>query len=481
MGFLSPEYGFFLLGLTCLYWLIPHLQTRLLVLLTASLGFYAQIQMQFVWLMLGSTAVNFGLGLAIKNSRQRFKALLLGFGICLNLAILIGFKYVPFFASILGSTTGWQPAQELTSWASSNFVAPIFISFFTFETIAYLVDVYKGEARSQSFLDFAVYKTLFAKLLAGPIVRYQEFAPQLAFRPRPLPEHIAEGLWLIGCGAFKKAVLADNLGTLVDLNFSNIDRAGSADLWLALCAFALQIYFDFSGYVDMGRGSALLLGFNLPRNFDFPYFTNSISTFWRRWHITLGDWLRDYLYIPLGGSRQGNVRTCINLLIVMFLAGIWHGANWGFIIWGALHGLLLVGHRITTIACARFRRLAALWHSWAGQIVAIAITQFFVIVSWLPFRLPNFLDAQTAFLRLWGKVADPQFAQKIYLESLGVSASQIALLLVGIVIAMLVAYRCDRVRWHLHWQVKLFLVPLSLYLAAMFSPQKTLPFIYFDF
>jgi alginate O-acetyltransferase complex protein AlgI len=481
MGFLSPEYGFFLLGLTCLYWLIPHLQTRLLVLLTASLCFYAQIQMQFLWLMVGSTIVNFGLGLAIANIGQRFKAWLLGFGICLNLAILLGFKYVPFFASILGDATGRQSAREFTTWASSNFVAPIFISFFTFETIAYLVDVYKGEATSRNFLDFAAYKTLFAKLLAGPIVRYRDFAPQLAFRPHPLPERLAEGLWLIGCGAVKKAVLADNLGTLVDLSFSNIARAGSADLWLALCAFALQIYFDFSGYIDMGRGSALLLGFELPRNFDFPYFTNSISVFWRRWHITLGDWLRDYLYIPLGGSRQGAVRTCTNLLIVMLVAGIWHGANWGFIIWGVLHGLLLVGHRLTTIACTRFRRWATLWQSWLGQIMAISITQFFVLVSWLPFRLPNLLDTQTAFLRLWGKAADPQFAQKIYIESLGITANQIGLLLIGIVIVMFVAYRCDRDRWHLHWQVKLFLVPLSLYLAAMFSPQRTLPFIYFDF
>jgi alginate O-acetyltransferase complex protein AlgI len=481
MGFLSPEYGFFLLGLTCIYWLIPHLQTRLLVLLTASLWFYAQMQLQFVWLLICSTAVNFGLGLMLKRCGQSFKPWLLAVGICLNVALLLGFKYVPFFANTLSSATGWQSVQEFSTWASRNIVAPISISFFSFEMIAYQIDIYRGEEPSRNFLNFAVYKTLFTKLLAGPIVRYHEFLPQLASRPHPLSEHIAEGLWLIGCGAAKKAILADNLGTLVELSFSNIDRAGSTDLWLALCAFALQIYFDFSGYVDMGRGSALLLGFNLPRNFDFPYFANSISSFWRRWHITLGDWLRDYLYIPLGGSRQGAIRTCINLLIVMLVAGIWHGANWGFIIWGAWHGVLLMGHRITSIACTRFKGLAALWQSLPGQIIAIAMTQFLVLVSWLPFRLPNLLDTQAAFLRLWGKAADPQFAQKVYLESLGLTPNQIVLLLVSIVIAMFVTYRCNRDRWHLHWQVKLLLVPVSLYLVAMFSPQRALPFIYFDF
>lgn len=481
MGFLSPEYSLFLVGLAVFYWLIPHLQTRLLVLLAASLCFYALIQAQFVWLLVLSTAINFGLGRAIARSEHRLKGWLLGGGICLNLALLLGFKYVPFFANILSNTTGLPTVQDFATWASQNIVAPISISFFSFEMIAYQIDIYKGSAPAESFLNFAVYKTFFAKLLAGPIVRYQEFAPQLTSRSQPLVENLVEGLWLIACGAAKKAILADNLGQLVELSFLNIDRAGSVDLWLALCAFALQIYLDFSGYVDMGRGSALLLGFNLPRNFDFPYFASSISDFWRRWHMTLGSWLRDYLYIPLGGSQRGLVRNCANLAIVMVVAGIWHGANWGFVIWGVWHGLLLVGHRLVALLASRFAAFGELWQTLPGQIVAIAITQLLVLIGWIPFRLPNLLDAQIGFQHLWGKAGDPQFAYKIYVESLGLTASQIAILLIAIAIGMFVAYRCDRSRWHLHWPIKLFLVPISLYLVALFSPQRALPFIYFDF
>lgn len=480
MGFLSPEYSLFLVGLTFLYWFIPHLQTRLLVLLTASLCFYALIQVQFVWLLIFSTVINFGLGLAIARS-DRLRGWLLGAGICLNLSLLLGFKYVPFLANILSSTTDWTTAQDFATWASHNIVAPISISFFSFEMIAYQIDIYRGVTPARNFLNFAVYKTFFAKLLAGPIVRYQEFAPQLTLRSQPLLENLVEGVWLIACGAAKKAILADNLGQLVELSFVNIDRAGSTDLWLALCAFALQIYFDFSGYVDMGRGSALLLGFNLPRNFDFPYFASSISDFWRRWHMTLGSWLRDYLYIPLGGSRRGLARNCANLFIVMVVAGIWHGANWGFVIWGIWHGLLLVGHRLAALCASRFASFAAIWQSLPGQIGAIAITQILVLIGWIPFRLPNLLDTQIGFEHLWGKVADPQFAYKIYVESLGLTANQIAILLIAIAIGMFVAYRCDRSRWHLHWPIKLFLVPLSLYLVVLFSPQRALPFIYFDF
>ncbi|NKB17033.1 MAG: MBOAT family protein [Pseudanabaena sp. CRU_2_10] len=481
MGFLSPEYSLFLVGLAFLYWFVPHLQTSPVSVANGEFMFYALIQVQFVWLLIFSTAINFGLGLAIARSSDRLRGWLLGAGICLNLSLLLGFKYVPFLANILSSTTGWLTAQDFAAWASHNIVAPISISFFSFEMIAYQIDIYRGEAPARNFLSFAVYKTFFAKLLAGPIVRYQEFAPQLTSRSQPLLENLVEGVWLIACGAAKKAILADNLGQLVELSFANIDRAGSTDLWLALCAFALQIYFDFSGYVDMGRGSALLLGFNLPRNFDFPYFASSISDFWRRWHMTLGSWLRDYLYIPLGGSRQGITRNCINLLIVMLVAGIWHGANWGFVIWGIWHGVLLVGHRLSALLTSRFAALTTLWKTLPGQIMAIAITQVLVSIGWLPFRLPNLLDTQFGFQHLWGKASDPQFAYKIYVEALGLTASQIAILLIAIAIGMFVAYCCDRSRWHLQWPIKLFLVPLSLYLVALFSPQRALPFIYFDF
>lgn len=481
MDFLSLQYAAFLLTLAIIYWLIPQLQARLLVLLFASLLFYSLLQLQFVALLIASTGINFWLGLQLKKSSKQFKPWLLGVGVGLNLSLLLFFKYMPFASSTIANLTGWQAGNDIATWATQNIIAPISISFFSFEMISYQVDIFRGAPPAKEFLNFAVYKTFFPKLLSGPIVRYQEFVPQLVSRSHPKAEDMMDGLWLIACGAFKKGVIADNLGQLVDLSLGNVERAGSGDLWLALCGFALQIYFDFSGYIDVAKGSALILGFKLPENFDFPYFAASISEFWRRWHMTLGDWLRDYVYIPLGGSRRGLVMTCLNLVFVMLIAGIWHGANWGFVIWGVWHGLLLAGHRVFMSINVRFDALLAFWKTLAGQILAIAITQAVVLVSWIPFRLPKLADMQLMLQRLFGKAADPQFGLKIYVESLGLTSGQIALLMGGLVVAMLVVYLCDRAKWRLSFPVKLMLVPLCLYLVAILGPQRTLPFIYFDF
>ncbi len=481
MGFLSLEYAVFLGCLTLVFWLIPHLQARLLLLLTASLFFYSSIQVQYVWLLLASTGVNYALGWQIRRRKAPYRLLLLIIGIVLNLLLLLGFKYVPFLAGVASNLGGWEEGNTLAVWAAESIVAPISVSFFAFEMISYLVDIYRGAPPARDFLNFAVYKTFFAKLLSGPIVRYQEFCGQLQSHAKPLPAHWVNGLWLIACGALKKGIVADNLARFVDLTFNNVERAGSADLWLALVGYGLQIYFDFSGYIDVARGSALLLGFKLPQNFDFPYFAASISDFWRRWHITLGHWLRDYLYIPLGGSRQGLLITCGNLCTVMLVAGIWHGANWGFIIWGMWHGLALVGHRLVMVAGKALPALAAFWPTLPGIVVATLVTQFVVLVSWIPFRLPHLLDTQMFLQRMWGSAADPQFGLKVYVETLGLAPGQIALLMALLLVATFAAYRCDRARWQLTWQAKLFLAPICLYLVGLFGAQGTVPFIYFDF
>ncbi|CAN1213563.1 MBOAT family O-acyltransferase [Tumidithrix helvetica PCC 7403] len=481
MDFLSLEYGSFLISIAIIYWLIPHLQTRLLVLLTASLLFYSLIQVQYVWLLIVMTGVNFWLGAKIKTSNYQLKRWLLFVGVSFNVLLLVGFKYIPFLLSIVASLTGLSASNAIAEWVKTSIVAPITLSFFVFEMIAYLVDIFRGGAPAKDFLSFVTYKTFFAKILSGPIVRFHEFAPQLASRPSPKLEDMVDGVWLITSGAIKKGIVADNMARYVDLCFRNMERAGSVDLWLALFGFGLQIYFDFSGYIDMARGSALLLGFKLPQNFDFPYFAGSISDFWRRWHITLGDWMRNYVYIPLGGSRKGLFLTCVNLMIIMLIVGIWHGANWGFIIWGAWHGMALALHRIVMVVGAKFERLMDAWKLLPMQIVAIALTQLIVLIGWIPFRLPNFADTNLFLQRMWGRAADPQFGVKIYVESLGMTAGQIALLMMGIVGVMFLLYRCDRARLQFTWQVKLFLVPISLYLVGLLGPEKNLPFIYFDF
>jgi alginate O-acetyltransferase complex protein AlgI len=235
-----------------------------------------------------------------------------------------------------------------------------------------------------------------------------------------------EGLWLIGIGAVKKVLIADHIGTLVNLSLDNLERAGSWDLWLAIFAYGLQLYLDFSGYVDVARGSALLMGINLPQNFNFPYMTTSIADFWRRWHITLGDWLRNYLYFPLGGSRQGLTRTAINLMIVMLIAGVWHGNTWGFVIWGGIHGSRPC--RPSPQSCDRPKagnRYSNFGGKPWGVVTAWATTQFLVFFSWLFFRLPEPRQYSLALQKLWGVNSDAQFAQKVYIESLGLTAPQL--------------------------------------------------------
>jgi alginate O-acetyltransferase complex protein AlgI len=515
MTFISITYSLFLLGVLVVYWLgrgsggvaSLTLSWRLWALLIASLIFYSTLprQIQYIPLLLVMTLINFYLGKAIGANTapgphatnqhlsnedwlfadsiwHRRRLRLLWLGIFLNVLCLLGFKYLPFVLSNLAVPLALPMAQESADWISTHLIAPLGLSFFTFECIAYLVDVYRGAPATQHLLQFSAYKLFFPKLISGPITRYHQFAGELKTLQFPSSDRLTEGLWLIACGAVKKALLADRLGILVDLCFGNLERAGSGDLWLAVVAYGLQLYLDFSGYVDIARGSAILLGFNLPENFDFPYFSTSIADFWRRWHITLGDWIRNYLYFPLGGSRQGLGRTCFNLLIVMLITGIWHGAAWGFVVWGGLHGLALVVHRLNQAICDRLEGAKRWWQSLLGVFVAWLLTQSMVFTSWIFFRLPSLKEASLAIQNLWGHSADVQFAQKVYVEVLGLGRFQIALLLAALVALMSLVYSIQRgLKLQLNWPLKLLLVPLCLFAVWVLAPEGGLPYIYFDF
>ncbi len=505
MTFISIIYGLFLLGVLGIYWLMPRLSWRLWVVLIASLLFYASLQIQYIPLLLIITLINFYLGKAIGANtapgshatnqhlsnedwlmaqgvwnRRRLK--LLWLGIFLNVLGLLSFKYFPFVLNNLAVFLNLRIARESASWISTHLIAPLGLSFFSFECIAYLIDVYRGAPATQQLLQFSAYKLFFPKLISGPITRYHQFAIWLKTLQFPSSDRFTEGLWLIACGAVKKALLADRIGIFVDLCFGNLERAGSGDLWLAVVGYGLQLYLDFSGYVDIARGSAILLGFNLPENFDFPYFSTSIADFWRRWHITLGDWIRNYLYFPLGGSRKGLGRTCLNLLIVMLIAGLWHGAAWGFIVWGGLHGLALVAHRLTQAISERLDWVKNWWKSFLGVFVAWVLTQSMVFISWIFFRLPNLKEASLAIQKLWGYPSDIQFAQKVYIEAIGLGRFQIALLLAALIASMGIAYSIQRgLKLQLNWPLKLLLVPLCLFTVWVLAPQGGLPYIYFDF
>lgn len=490
MTFISVTYGLFLLILLGLYWVIPRKSWRLFILLITSLVFYSTLQVQYIPLLLLWTVFNFGLALTIVEPQEweiphiswsRRRAFLLTLGITINILILVGFKYLPFIFNNLGTIGNIPIIINTGNWIDQYVIAPLGLSFFCFELIAYLVDVYRGAPAATSLLEFAAYKLFFAKLISGPITRYHHLNNQFKTLKFPIPEQIADGLWLLARGAIKKGLLADNIGILVDLSFSNLQRAGSGDLWLAIFAYGLQLYLDFSGYVDLARGTALLLGLTLPINFDAPYFSTSIGDFWRRWHITLGDWLRNYLYFPLGGSRAGLFRTCLNLILVMLIAGIWHGAAWGFIIWGGLHGLALVVNRLTE-ALSKQLSISWIWNSLPGILIAWLMTQLMVFTTWIFFRLPNLQDSGLVINRLWGHTADVQFAHKVYVEALGLERHHLVILLSSVFGLMAITTLFNRgLKLELNWLVKLALVPLSFFTVWLLAPEGGLPYIYFDF
>ncbi|MBS0015143.1 MAG: MBOAT family protein [Arthrospira sp. SH-MAG29] len=491
MTFISTDYAIFLFCVFLIYWLIPWRKGRLIILLAASLIFYASLQIQYIPLLLLCIFFNFGLALSIgepledwqiaNSSFNRRRLILLWIGIIINLLLLLGFKYIPFLLNIIGGTFNNNQIQDAAVWVSSYIVPPLGLSFFCFEIIAYLIDVYRGAPPTNSLLEFTSYKFLFPKFIAGPITRYHHLKNQFQTLQFPTPEKITDGLWLLAMGAVKKGIFADRIGIFVDLSFENLQRAGSGDLWLATVAYGLQLYLDFTGYVDLARGTALLLGLNLPENFDAPYFTTSIADFWRRWHITLGDWLRNYLYFPLGGSRVGLTRTCLNLLIVMLIAGIWHGAAWGFILWGVLHGVALVIHRLTDTLSKKLS-IQWIWLTFPGIIISWFITQLMVFWTWIFFRLPDLKDSFWVVQNLWGTRADIQFAHLVYVEALGVERIDLVRILIGVIIAMAIATAFRRgFKVQLNWPIKLILIPLCFFAVLLLAPEGGLPYIYFDF
>lgn len=489
----SLVYALFLISVVGVFWTLESLQARIWLLVVASLIFYASLQVQYLLLMVALLLATFFIGSAIAtpldwripNPRWQFaergwnhrRTTLLWLGIGINVALLLGFKYLDGLLRWMGLEMGTPDDGTL-----ARIIMPLGLSFFCFECIAYLVDVYRGSPAALNFSDFAAYKLYFPKLISGPITRFHPFIDQVEQHKPPGLNTAVEGLWLIAYGAMKKLLIADHIAILVNLSFDNLERASSADIWLATFAYGLQLYLDFSAYVNIARGSALLMGITLPQNFDAPYFTTSLADFWRRWHMTLGDWLRNYLYFPLGGSRQGLARTCLNLMVVMLIAGIWHGNNWGFLIWGALHGAGLVVHRLTQVVGKTVPALKAFWTTVPGIGLGWLLTQGLVFFSWLFFRLPEPDRFTLALQRLWGVPTDAQFVQKVYIESLGFSFGQLLMMLGGVLGLMGLTYLVRRgFKLELSWPVKLLLVPVFSVLAWLLAPAETLPYIYFDF
>ncbi len=372
MVFSSEVFLFvFLPAVLAAYLLVPSSWGKNLVLVVASLLFYAWGEARFVALILGSALVNYGFGLGLSrlpDTLARRRRALLALAIAVDLAALVFFKYSNFLADNWNFALGNQIGRSVTL---SQVYLPLGISFFSFHAISYVVDVYRRtSAARKNPLEVVLYFVFFPQLIAGPIIRYKDIAAQLS-RHRATVDDFAEGVRRFVVGLAKKVLIANVLGGAVDRIFAT-PPAGIPQwmAWFGIAAYTLQIYFDFSGYSDMAIGLARMFGFRLLENFDFPYVSGSIQEFWRRWHISLSRWFRDYLYIPLGGNRVSPWRVYANLIVVFFLCGLWHGAKWTFVVWGMLHGLFLVLERVGWL-----RRLTAapvLRHVYVLAVVGFA-------------------------------------------------------------------------------------------------------------
>ncbi len=423
MYFNSTVYGLFLIAVFAVSWLLVARRrpARFLVLLVASWFFYAcwtedgeWVGLKYLVLILGSSGLDWFVGNALHRlDRDDPETLgrrrrLLFCSLAGNLGVLGLFKYYDFFANNVSQLTGLD--VPLLKWA-----LPVGISFYTFQTLSYTIDIYRGKlAPAKNLGEFALFVAFFPQLVAGPIVRASDFLPQLENRPRLDREALHSGLFRIMEGLFKKVVIADVIGVgLVDGVFANGSQTAGLGVLLGIWGYALQIYGDFAGYSDIAIGSARLLGFRIPENFHAPYKSTSIQDFWRRWHISLSSWLRDYLYIPLGGNRKGPARTYINLAIVMLLGGLWHGAAWTFVVWGAIHGGILGVNRWWQ------RRGFGTLPGKLGQVVAIVLTFHLVCLAWVFFRSRTFGEAGDVLDRLCtsgdqGWFAVPDLGYKVW-------------------------------------------------------------------
>ncbi|HKI30521.1 MAG TPA: MBOAT family protein [Gemmataceae bacterium] len=396
--FFSREFLIFFGVVFVVYWLTPWRRLRVWVLLTASFVFYASWDWRLAILITGTTAADYFIarGMDAWIDPRRRKLLLVG-SLVMNLGLLCYFKYANFFLNSLGE--GLNAAGTAVSLPVLRVILPIGISFYTFEAINYTVDVYRRRVPAErNFGHFMLFILFFPHLIAGPIVRARDFLPQVARRKRWDWARMQLGVSQFLVGLLKKLAIADRMALYARPVFEDPEGYGSRAVWLATLAFALQIYADFSGYTDMALGSANLLGFKLAPNFNMPYLATNFSDFWRRWHISLSSWLRDYLFIPLGGSRGSGWKICRNLMITMTLGGLWHGLSWVYVLWGVLHGGFLVMHRSFRSFCEARPRLDWVLRTPPGTALRRTVTFLGVCVGWVLFAAAG-VEAEATLAR----------------------------------------------------------------------------------
>jgi alginate O-acetyltransferase complex protein AlgI len=468
MLFDTPIFFVFLVAVVAAYWTLGRKQQNYFLLL-ASYLFYGWWDWRFLFLMAGSTLVDFVIARRIGTSNDpKLRKSLLITSLLLNFGFLAYFKYLNFFLDSFSRLVSLSGTHSLPLTVIRVILPPA-ISFYTFQEIAYIVDVYKGKiAPADSLLDYALFISLFPHLIAGPIQRPSHLLPQVQ-KPRFFnSEKFFAGVMLIISGLFRKCVIADNCAVIANAAFSGKMGGGWPVTLIGTWAFAFQIYGDFSGYSDIARGCAQLLGFHFMVNFKQPYLATSLQDFWRRWHISLSTWLRDYLYIPLGGNRKGERRTYCNLLATMLLGGLWHGANWTFVIWGGLHGGALALERVWgNRSTWRAKGSLGIWFQ------RTLVFQF-VCFSWIFFRAESFSKAIEFIAGLWHRSSCPDaLAAFLYLAFFAA--------LMMAVDVVLEHTGQEHIAQHFSPAMQTAMAVLGLLLVAALTMGETNAFIYFQF
>ncbi len=475
MLFNSLEFAVFFPLVTLLYFLLPG-RARVPLLLLASCWFYMAFVPAFILVLFGVILIDYAAGFLIESAAGRRRKIFLGCSIAANVGLLAFFKYFLFLREGVDTVAGLLGASA--PFPALQVILPIGLSFHTFQSMSYTMEVYRGHVRAErSLAHFALYVLFYPQLVAGPIERPQNLLPQFRVAHRFDLDRCLDGLKLIATGLFKKVIIADRLAPLVDAAYTAPQQHSGGQLLLATYFFAIQIYCDFSGYSDIARGAARVMGFELMRNFNRPYFATSIGEFWRRWHISLSTWFRDYVYIPFGGNRAGRGRRCVNLLVVFVLSGIWHGANWTFLVWGLIHGLIMAGE----IAVRRGRPERA--PTGLRALVRGLFVFNVVALAWVFFRAASLTDATLILHRIFTAFAAPA-------ASWHLSALQLATAL-ALIAALFIAEWLGRERpvWVRlaalpRWQRwgAYYLLALAFAVLALTGPQQTAqPFIYFQF
>lgn len=465
----------FLPAFLAAYYLTPNRnRLRNWVVLIGSYLFYAWWRIDFLFLFIGITVWNYFVGMAIGNCRGRGASLhakrWLTAGVSLNLAALAWFKYANFGAASLNA--GLE-AVGLQSFTLAHVILPIGISFYVFESISYIADVYRGDTQATRHpVDFATFIALFPHLIAGPVFRYKDLAGQFEHREHSVAL-FGEGALRFMQGFVKKVFIADSIAPMVTQAFG-LTEPTTADAWLGALAYTAQLYFDFSGYSDMAIGLGLMMGFRFVENFNQPYISQSITEFWRRWHMSLSAWLRDYLYISLGGNRGGTAKTYRNLFLTMLLGGLWHGANWTFALWGAWHGAILAVERALGVNAQRPTFSVLRW----------ALTFVFVVLGWVMFRADNVTAAGRFYLAMFR--FDNAGLSATYAGS--ISALQLTTLFIAAALAGFGGWRVRQpaaaeraLGWRQTLVAQLLIWPMFVLAILKLSAQSYSPFLYFQF